>query len=201
MNARARARWTRMVILRRLRITGPRGVPYCIGDPMLVHDGKVLICTLDPVPVSPLGNEIHIEHFSPPWSGLEDARHLSRLVFLEICAFVAESFDQIQAVSFAFSRPLSLLVGASQDTADRAEIMHRIGIDNVRVAPMPSATPGHFVVTGVWVYSERNLAALNEVVNELRNLYQHRPIGSDPEGGAGVVRRLLVRWRSRSRSP
>lgn len=164
---------------------------------MFVHDGTVLICTLDPVPVSSSGNEIRIEHFSPPWSGLKDARHLSRLVFLEICAFVAESFDQIQAVSFAFSRPLPLLTGGSQDAADRVEIMRRIGIDNVRVAPMPSPTPGHFVVTGVWVYSERNLAALNEVLNELRNLYQHRPIGTDPKGAAGVVRRLLVRWRSK----
>ena len=168
---------------------------------MLVHDDKVLICTLDPVPVSASGHEIHIEHFSPPWVGLEEARHLSRLVFLEICAFVAESFEQIQAVSFAFSRPPSVLAGGSQDTADRAEIMHRIGINNVRVAPMPSATPGHFVVTGVWIYSERNLAALNEVVNELRNLYQHRPMGSDPKGGLSVVRRLLVHWRSRTRAP
>lgn len=162
---------------------------------MHVHDGEALICTLDPVPVSPSGNEIRIEHFSPALSGPDEARHLSRLVFLEICAFVAENFEQIQAVSFAFSRPLSLLAGGAQDAADRAEVMHRIGIDDVQVAPVPSATPGHFIVTGVWVYSERNLAALNEVLYELRSLYQHRPLGTDPKGGAGVVRRLLARWR------
>ena len=181
--------------LRRLRITGPRGNPYCLGDPMFVHDGEVLICTLDPVPVSPSGDVICIEHFSPSVSGLEEARHLSRLVFLEICAFVAQNFDQIQAVRFAFSRPLSLLTAAAQDVADRAEIMLRIGIEDIQVSPMPSETPGHFVVTGVWVYSQRNLAALNEVLYELRNHYQHRPIGTDPKGGASVVRRLLQRWR------
>ena len=164
---------------------------------MLVHDGEALVCTLDPVPVSPSGNEIRIEHFSPPLSGLEEARHLSRLVFLEVCAYVAENFEQIQAVTFAFSRPRSLLAGGAQDAADRAEIMHRIGIDNVQVAPVPSATPGHFIVTGVWIYSERNLAALNEVLCELRALYRDRPMGTDPNGGAGVVRRLLARWRSR----
>lgn len=187
----------RAVVLRRLRITGPGGAPYRLGDPMLVHDAKVLICTLDQVPVSPSGDEVRIELLCPSLSELEHSRHLSRLVFLEICAFVAEQFEQIQAVTFAFSRPQSLLGSGSQDAADRAEIMHKIGINNVRVAPVPSATTGHFVVTGVWVYSERNLAALNEVLHELRSLYQDRPIGSDPKGGMGVVRRLLVRWRSR----
>ena len=42
-----------------------------------------------------------------------------------------------------------------------------------------------------------NLSALNEVLNELRNLYQHQPIGTDPKGGIGVVRRLLERWRGK----
>ena len=164
---------------------------------MFVHDANALICTLQQVPVSQSGDEVRIELLCPSFSEFEDARHLSRLVFLEICAFVAETFEQIQAVKFAFSRPVAFLAGGSQDAADRAEIMHRIGIDNVRVAPMPSATPGHFIVTGVWIYSERNLAALNEVLHELRSLYQNRPMGTDPKGGVGVVRRLLVRWRAK----
>jgi hypothetical protein len=76
--------------------------------------------------------------------------------------------------------------------------MHRIGIENVQVAPQPSSVPGHFVVTGVWLYTERNLAALNEVLGELRALYCDRPIGSDPQGGAGVIRRLIAGWRAQS---
>lgn len=167
---------------------------------MHVHDGEVLVCTLDPVPVSPSGDEIRIEHTSPASNGLSEAHHLSRLVFLEICAFVAENFDQVQAVSFAFSRPLSILAGGAQDAADRAEVMHRIGVEDVQVAPKPSSFPGHFIVTGVWVYSERNLAALNEVLHELRGLYQHRPVGTDPQGGAAAVRRLLLRWGTRRRA-
>ncbi|MDN8616040.1 hypothetical protein [Variovorax ginsengisoli] len=165
---------------------------------MLVHDGDLLVCTLDPVPVSPTGSEIRVEHFTPPLSGLEEARHLGRLVFLEICAFVVEHFEQVQAVSFAFPRPVTMLAGATQHSADRAEIMHRIGIENVQVAPKPSTVPGHFVVTGVWLYTERNLAALNEVLGELRALYRDRPIGSDPKGGAGVIRRLIAGWRAES---
>ena len=162
-----------------------------------MHDAKVLICALDRVPVSPSGDEVLVELLCPSLSELEDSRHLSRLVFLEICAFFAEQFEQIQAVKFAFSRPQSLLGRGSQDAADRAEIMHRIGINNVQVAPMRSTATGHFLVTGAWIYSDRNLAALNEVLHELRSLYQDRPVGSDPQGGMGVVRRLLVRWRSK----
>lgn len=178
--------------LKKLRITGPGGVMYRVGDPMLVHDGDVLLCTVDPVLVSPLGDEILVEHFTPPLFGLEESRHLGRLIFLEICAFVAENVREVQAVTFAFARPARLL---SNSSADRAETMHRIGIENVQVSPRPAATAGHFVVTGTWHYSERNLAALNEVLGELRALYRDRPIGTDPKGGARVIERLVARWR------
>ncbi|MDM0105374.1 hypothetical protein QTH97_10555 [Variovorax sp. J22R24] len=185
----------RSTTLKKLRITGPAGVNYRLGDPMLVHDGSTLLCTVDPVPVSQSGTEIRVEHFTPSLGEFEQSRHLGRLVFLEICAFVVERFHQVQAVSFAFSRPVTLLAGGSRHAADRAEIMHRIGIDNVQVAPRPSATPGHFVVTGVWIYSERNMLALNEVLGELRELYRDRPIGTDPKGGIGVLQRIASRWR------
>ncbi|MDM0026111.1 hypothetical protein [Variovorax saccharolyticus] len=185
--------------MKKLRITGPGRADYRLGEPMLVHDGEQLLCTLDPVPVNPSGTEIRVEHFTPSLSGLEETRHLGRLVFLEICAFVVENFEQIQAVSFAFSRPVELLAAGSQHAADRAEIMHRIGIEDIRVAPKPSVIPGHFVVTGVWLYTERNVAALNEVLGELRALYRDRVVGTDPKGGAGVVRRLVERWRASDR--
>jgi hypothetical protein len=55
------------------------------------------------------------------------------------------------------------------------------------------------VVTGVWLYTERNVAALNEVLGELRALYRDRVVGTDPKGGAGVVRRLVERWRASDR--
>jgi hypothetical protein len=159
---------------------------------MLVFDGDVLVCTVDPVPVSPSGDEILVEHFTPPMVGLEESRHLGRLIFLEICAFVAENIHEVRAVTFAFSRPARLL---SNPSADRVETMHRIGIENVQVSPKPSALPGHFVVSGTWHYSERNLAALNEVLAELRGLYRDRPVGTDPEGGARAIKRLVARWR------
>jgi len=181
--------------LKKFRITAPGGARYRLGDPMLVHDGDLLLCTLDPVPVNDCATAIHVKHFTPPLSDLEEDRHLGRLVFLEICAFIVEQFDQIQAVSFAFSRPVTLLAGGAQQAADRAEIMHRIGIANVQVAPKPAATPGHFVVTGVWRYSDRNLTALNEVLEALRALYRDRPIGTYPKGVAGVLKRLVSRWR------
>jgi hypothetical protein len=41
---------------------------------------------------------IRVEHFSPPLSDVEEKRHLGRLVFLEICAFIVKNFEQVQAV-------------------------------------------------------------------------------------------------------
>jgi len=178
--------------VKKLRITGPGGAAYRLGDPLLVFDEDVLVCTVDPLPVSPSGDEILVEHFTPALMSLEESRHLSRLVFLEICAFVAETIHEVRAVTFAFSRPARLL---SNPSADRVEIMHRIGIENVQVSPRPAAMPGHFVVSGTWHYSDRNLTALNEVLAELRVLYRNRPIGTDPDGGARVIKRLVARWR------
>lgn len=163
---------------------------------MLVFDADEFLCALDPVPLCPAGDEIRVEHFSPPLSDVEAKRHLGRLVFLEICAFVVDNFEQVQAVIFAFARSRALLLKGAQEVAERAEIMHRIGIENVEVAPQSSAIPGHFVVSGVWQYSERNLAALHEVLAELRAVYQNRPIGTDPKGAASAVRRLIGRWKN-----
>jgi hypothetical protein len=88
-----------------------------------------------------------------------------------------------------------LLSRGAQDAAQRVELMHRIGIEDVQVAPLASPSPGHFVVTGVWVYTEKNLASLNEVLAELRALYHDRLIGTDPKGATSVVGRLLARWK------
>jgi hypothetical protein len=65
----------------------------------------------------------------------------------------------------------------------------------MQAAPQAPPNPGHFVVTGVWLYTEKNLAALNEVLGELRALYHDQPIGTDPKGATGVCRRLIASGR------
>lgn len=173
-----------------LKITGPESAPYVLGKPIFVYDRDVLLATLDPVPVRKSGTEIHIEAFKPARTVRQERRHVGRLIFLEICAFIAENFPQIQAVSFAFSRQVDALGGGAEQAAARSETMSRIGALDVRIAPKADARPGHFVVSGIWAYSERNYAALKLVLEEERALYREWPIGTRRREHGGVVARL-----------
>ncbi|MDN8614315.1 hypothetical protein [Variovorax ginsengisoli] len=181
---------------KKLRITGPGAAPYQLGQPMHVYDANVLLGTLDPVPVSNGGTEIHIEHFQPTRVVRDEQRHVGRLVFLEICAFVSEHFHQVQAISFAFTRDVSILGGGVQQAAARIETMDRIGAINVQIRPKADALPGQFVVTGVWAYSESSMAALRVVLEEQRALYRDRPMAigvADKPGVRAALRRLISR--------
>lgn len=181
---------------KKLRITGPGAVPYQLGQPMHVYDANVLLGTLDPVPVSKAGTEIHIEHFRPTRVVRDEQRHVGRLVFLEICAFVSEQFHQVQAISFAFTRDVSILGGGVQQAAARMETMDRIGAINVQIRPKADTLPGQFVVTGIWAYSESSMAALRVVLEEQRALYRERPIAvgvADKPGVRAALRRLISR--------
>jgi hypothetical protein len=180
---------------KKLRITGAGGRAYELGQPMLVHDRDVLLGTLDPVPVRNAGTEIHVEHFVPTRVVREERRHVGRLVFLEICEYVSEHFHQVQAISFSFAREVSVLGGAVEQAHARADTVNRIGAINVQVLPKPAAQPGLFAVSGVWAYSEQNLAALRLVLEEQRAIYRKRPIGqTEPERlRMGAVLRRLVR--------
>lgn len=187
---------TSFMTFKKLRITGPETAPYQLGQSMLVYDAGVLLGTLDPVPVSNSGTVIHVEHFTPTRVVREEQRHVGRLVFLEICAFISENFHQVQAISFAFARDVNVLGGGPQQAIARTELMDRIGAMNVQVTPKANASPGHFVVSGVWAYSESNLAALNLVLEEQRRLYRERPIAAGAGDKAGV-RAALLRLISR----
>ncbi|WP_218511850.1 hypothetical protein [Variovorax sp. dw_308] len=180
---------------RKLRITGPGAQPYALDQPMFVYDRNMLLATLEPVPLLKSGTEIHVESFNPTHLVRQDYRHVGRLIFLEICAFVSERFPQIQAINFAFSRRVDILGGGEQQAMERAEAMDRIGAINVRIRPKPNALPGHFVVSGVWAYSEQNVAALKQVLEEERALYRKRPIGSrtpDRSKVLGAIRQWVT---------
>ena len=78
---------------------------------MFVYEANTLLGILDPVPVMNDGTRLHIEAFSPTQVVLDEQRHIGRLIFFEICAFVSEQFPQIQAISFSFARPIASLGG------------------------------------------------------------------------------------------
>jgi hypothetical protein len=180
---------------KKLRITGSDGAAYELGQPMHVHDGELLLAVLDPVPVFKAGTEVHIEHFRPSQVVHDEQRHLGRLIFLEICEYIAEHFHQIQAISFSFAREVAVLGAAAEQANARAETVTRIGAINVQVAPNTDAHPGAFSVSGVWPYSEQNLAALRDVLEQQRAMYRLHPIGSLKRQRPGVrdVLRRLVR--------
>ena len=179
-----------------LRITGPNAEPYTLGSPIWVYSGQDLLAKLDPVPLLKSGTELHIEAFEPTGSVSEDRRHVGRLIFLEVCAFIAEHFQQIQAISFVLSRQIDWMSNGAELAASRSETMTRIGAVDVCIAPKSDANPGHFVVSGIWVYSERTYAALKEVPEKERASYRERPIGArafDLRMAPAWLRRLVSR--------
>lgn len=179
-----------------IRITGPNAGKYELGQPMLVFDGHTLIATLDPVPLLNMGTEIHVEAFTATEAMRGESRHVGRLIFLEICAFIAQHFEQIQAISFVFSRRVAFTEGDVEQATDRAMTMEKIGAINVRVTPNSEARPGHFVVSGIWIYSERNLAALKILLDAQRAAMRNAPPATpqqDTASLAATLRRLVTR--------
>ncbi|MEJ8810449.1 hypothetical protein WKW77_05170 [Variovorax ureilyticus] len=178
--------------LRRLQITGPFGSPYRLGGVMNILDGEALLGTIDPVPVSNGGSVVHIEHFRPATMVSDAQIHIGRLIFLEICQFLADGFQQVQTVSFTFTRRVDILGGGSQQAAARAETMERIGAVGVSITP--HAMAGHFVVSGQWHYNRENLRALGVVLVEERLRYTKWALQARPAPGVlKGLRSLLVR--------
>src|SRR5437868_3173181 len=186
-SARAYRLSTDMTV-KQIQITGPNGAVYQLGDPMCVHEGSVLLGTLDPVRVLNEGRQIHVEKLTPTKVMLDERRHFGRLIFFEICAFVSEYFPQVQAVSFAFPRPMDGVGGPAQQAALRAAALKRIGVEDVRITPYRS---GAHIVSGTWVYNEANFAALHVALAEQRAIFGTAPIVEAGGGVAGAIRRLL----------
>jgi len=161
---------------------------------MHVYAGALLLATLDPVRVLNDGTQIHIEPFAPTQVVLDEQRHIGRLIFFEICAFISEHFPQIQLISFSFARPITSLGGPAQQAGSRAAALERIGVEDLRITPVSS---GAHVVSGSWAYSENNLAALHAALAEQRAIFAADPITGDKGGIVGAIRRLVARRRSK----
>lgn len=174
-----------------IRITGAHEASYQLGEPMFVYEANALLGILDPVPVMNDGTRLHIEAFSPTQVVLDEQRHIGRLIFFEICAFVSEQFPQIQAISFSFARPIASLGGPAQQAAARAHALERIGVEDLQIVPM---TSGLHVVSGTWPYSSRNYAALSVALEEQRAIYRAEPISRRVRRSGGIasaIRRLF----------
>lgn len=143
---------------------------------MLVFERKTLLATLDPVLVLKDGTEIHIETFAPTQVVLKERRHVGRLVFFEMCAHITENFPQVQAITFAFPRPIDALGRPAEQAVlavSRATALERVGAVDIVVTPVSLRT---HVVSGVWPYSESNHTALLAALEEQRAIYRDKPI-------------------------
>ncbi|MBU1360324.1 MAG: hypothetical protein KKC79_07140 [Gammaproteobacteria bacterium] len=156
----------------KLRITGPRPGPYVLGEPMHLFDGDVQVGTLDPVVVADGGTLVHIEHFRAVHTVSHRKREIGKLALLEMVAFIAETFSNVQIVTFSLSRAINSYGDGMKLAGARSELLYRIGAKNIVIAPKPdSFEVGHFMVSAVWEYNPSNLAALTEALESEREAY------------------------------
>lgn len=177
-----------------LRITGPEGEAYRLGEPISIYDGLLFLGTVDVVQLRNAGTEVHLESFVPARVVREEDRHVGRLIFLEVFAMLCDRFHQVQAISFSFSLPNDHLSMPEQQPAARAAMLARIGVVNIQVVPR---SPGQRV-SGTWGYGARNLAALHHALAEQWEVFRDRPIGAEP-ARRGVLANALCRIFQRRR--
>jgi hypothetical protein len=161
-----------------IRITGPDGAPYELGQPMLMSAGRLPLGRVEPVRLRNRGTEVHLERFVPTPVMQADPRNVGALLFYEVCAHLVRFHPQVQLISFESSRPMSGLGDPALQAAARVAALERIGATGILVKPLQS---GEIQVSGAWVYNERNLRELDAVLEEHRALYRDAPIGGSTD--------------------
>lgn len=162
-----------------IRITGPDGAPYELGQPMLMSAGRLLLGRLDPVRLRNRGTEVHLERFVPTPVMQADPRNVGAWLFYEVCAHLVRFHPQVQLISFESSRAMPSLGDPALQAAARVAALERIGAIGILVKPLQS---GEILVSGAWVYNERNLRELDAALEEHRAIYRDAPIGGSAEG-------------------
>lgn len=178
----------------KLRISGADGGAWRLGEPMLVHEGQACIGRIDPVPVSPDGTEVHVEHLDLVAGSAELRSGLSTLMLLEVTAHIVEHCTTVQAISFALDRQLEGRGDSTKIAIARSLLLQRIGASHVVVRPKPDTErAGQFVVTGLWEYTPASLSAFQAVLQAERASYQPPEAGgasAHPHHGQGLAARL-----------
>jgi len=166
----------------RLRLTGPQGQRYALGEPIEVYDDATLIGRVHSVTVSADGMEVLAENFLTVNFAEFRSAGLPRLVLAEVVNFIIESFPAIHTIGLELSRDIEGYEGREAMLAGaRTEILQSIGAQGVMVTPKPVAgRAGHFAVTGVWHYDRQSLALLSSTLAAQRAAYQASRKPADP---------------------
>ncbi len=157
----------------RLRLTGPRGLAYVLGDPIEVLDGQVLIGRVQSLTPSADGTEVFAENFLTVDFAEFRVGALPKLVLAEVVAFIAECYPSIHTIVIELSRDIEGYEGREAVLAGARTLnLQSIGAQDIRVTPKPHAgQAGHFAVTGVWHYDAASLAALESALATQRAAY------------------------------
>ena len=181
--------------LNELRIGGRGFAPFALGEPMYVYDGELLLGTLDPVQVTHGGSNVHITRIVPTQLARTGKRTFDPLVLLETISFIAGRFPAVQTVSFSLRSEVASYEEGMKIASARSTLLQRIGTDRVTISPQSdSAAPGNFVVHGVWIYNERNLATLGQCLQRERAIYRDREAAAGREKARQSLRGRFRRW-------
>ena len=158
-----------------IRITGPAGVPYELGQPMLLFADRLFLGRLDPVQLSGDGLAVCFGSFLPSSIAQNEPRNLGALLFMEACDHIIRHHPRIQLVRFASSRPMAGIKEPAQQAAARVATAQLIGATDVQVTRAPS---GLLVVSGNWLYNDGNLKALRLQLDAQRAIFRKVGIGT-----------------------
>ncbi|MDM0109950.1 hypothetical protein QTH97_33925 [Variovorax sp. J22R24] len=152
-----------------LRLTGPDGQDYVLGDPIAVFDGETLIGRVRSVTLSPDGAEVLLENFmTVDFQGFRIGA-LPKLVLAEVVSFIAERHPAIHSIGIELSRAIADFDGREALLAKaRSEILQSIGAQDILVSPRAA----HFAVTGIWRYNTASVTALAEALRAQRDAYR-----------------------------
>jgi len=158
--------------LGKLLVSGPDGA-YRSGDSILIRDGGVFLGTVEPPELSRDGSSVHFGRFSPSPALRESGeRQFAPLMLVEVIAFIADHFSNIETIRFTLTRQVEMHGNGLQVAMARLSLLERIGAANLHMRPRPdSDTPGNFVVQGMWEYTAPNLAALAAELDRQRSAY------------------------------
>jgi hypothetical protein len=159
-----------------LRITGPEGHPYRLGDPMHLYDGETYLGDVESVRVGAGGHEVELENFHHFNTPLQHRVQVGRLVLAEVLEFIFGTFTTVQAVRVTLSSDIESFPGEGIELARmRAELLQSAGCECVTTAPKPHARyAGHFEVSAIWTYSTSSVETLKSALRDERAAYCQR---------------------------
>jgi len=180
-----------------LSITGPELVPYKLGDPMHIHDGKTHVGTIGAVTVSRGGHTVHLDRFVPSATAMRHNLATRSLVLVEVVAFLTEHFATVETIRVSLNSPVERHDDLLKLARERAELLRRIGADPINIVPnLEPSSRGNFTISGVWKRNPQSLKVFSAALRDEREVHRSRRAAAATVRGrlatlSQQIRRLL----------